>query len=89
MAPDGSQMVGIQPSDVADLPPSAKLVAKTLEYEGSLTQSQLAESTRLSARTVRSAVVELEKRGIVSSTISFRDARKRIHSLDRNASETE
>lgn len=69
-------------TDVQDLPPSAKLVAKTLEYEGDLTQSQLAESTLLPARTVRYALAELEENGIVSSRISFRDARQRIYSLD-------
>lgn len=65
-----------------DLPPSAKLVVKTLEYEGDLTQSQLAESTLLPARTVRYALAELEEDGLVTSRISFRDARQRIYSLD-------
>jgi len=64
-----------------DLPPSAKLVAKTLEYEGKLTQSQIAESTLLPPRTVRFALTELEDEGIVDSRISFMDARKRIYSL--------
>jgi DNA-binding transcriptional regulator LsrR (DeoR family) len=64
-----------------DLPPSAKLVAKTLEYEGKLTQSQIAESTLLPPRTVRFALTELGDQNIVDSRISFIDARKRIYSL--------
>lgn len=73
-------------SVLADLAPSAKLVAKTLEYEGVLTQAQLATSTRLPARTVRYALTELEDADLVRSQISFADARQRIYAL-RAASE--
>lgn len=65
-----------------DLPPSAKLVAKTLEYEGESTQSELAGSTLLPPRTVRYALTQLEENGIVTSRISFMDARQRIYSLE-------
>ena len=65
-----------------DLPPSAKLVAKTLEYEGESTQSGLAESTLLPPRTVRYALTQLEENGIATSRISFMDARQRIYSLE-------
>jgi len=58
------------------------LVAKTLEYEGESTQSDLAESTRLPARTVRHALTELETNDLVTSRMSFMDARQRIYSLD-------
>ena len=68
--------------DVADLPPSAKLVAKALEYNGRLTQSQLAEETLLPPRTVRYALTRLEEVGVVDSRFSFTDARKRIYTLD-------
>lgn len=64
-----------------DLPPSAKLVAKVLEYNNSLTQSQLAEETLLPPRTVRYALTRLEDAGIVESRFSFSDARKRIYTL--------
>jgi len=67
---------------VRDLPPSAKLVAKTLEYNDALTQSQLAEETLLPPRTVRYALNRLEDVDVVSSRFSFADARKRIYSLD-------
>lgn len=64
-----------------DLPPSAKLVAKTLEYEGKLTQTELVEETRLPPRTVRHAVSDLQKHDIIEGSISFSDARKRYYSL--------
>lgn len=67
--------------DVADLPPSAKLVAKVLEYNDRLTQSQLAEETMLPARTVRYALTRLEDVEAVESRFSFTDARKRVYSL--------
>jgi DNA-binding MarR family transcriptional regulator len=66
---------------VADLPPSAKLVAKVLEHEDTLTQSELAEETLLSPRTVRYAVSRLEEVEAVDSRFSFADARKRLYSL--------
>jgi len=64
-----------------ELPPSAKLVFKTLEHEGELTQSQLAEQTLLAGRTVRSALSELEAAGVVSSRRSVVDARKTLYSV--------
>ncbi|WP_336337723.1 MarR family transcriptional regulator [Haloarcula brevis] len=66
---------------VRDLPPSAKLVAKVLEYNETLTQSQLAEETLLPPRTVRYALTRLEEVGVVDSRFSFADARKRIYTL--------
>lgn len=69
------------PTALQELPPSAKLVAKTLEYEGDLTQSQLAEATFLPQRTVRYALGELEEQDIVESRISFVDARKQVYTL--------
>ena len=67
---------------VRDLPPSAKLVAKVLEYEETLTQSQLTEETLLPPRTVRYALSRLEEAGAVDSRFSFSDARKRLYTLD-------
>lgn len=66
---------------VRDLPPSAKLVAKVLEYEGGQTQQQLAEETLLPARTVRYGLTRLEEADVVESRFSFTDARKRIYTL--------
>ncbi|MWG36445.1 winged helix-turn-helix domain-containing protein [Halomarina oriensis] len=64
-----------------DLPPSAKLVAKVLEYDGSHTQRQLAEATLLPTRTVRYAIGRLEEADVVEARVSFTDARKRVYSL--------
>ena len=66
---------------VRELPPSAKLVAKVLEYNGQLTQSQLATETLLPSRTVRYALTRLEEVGVVDSRFSFTDARKRVYTL--------
>ncbi|MFW5978004.1 MAG: MarR family transcriptional regulator [Halohasta sp.] len=66
---------------VRELPPSAKLVAKVLEYNDTLTQSELAEETLLPPRTVRYALSRLEDADVVESRFSFSDARKRLYSL--------
>ena len=67
---------------VADLPPSAKLVAKVLEYNDTLTQSELADETLLPPRTVRYALSRLDEEDVVHSRFSFADARKRLYTLD-------
>jgi DNA-binding MarR family transcriptional regulator len=64
-----------------DLPPSAKLVAKVLEYNDTLTQQELADETLLPPRTVRYALSRLEEEDAVESRFSFVDARKRIYAL--------
>ena len=64
-----------------DLPPSAKLVAKVLEYNDTLSQSELAEETLLPDRTVRYALTRLEEHDVVESRFSFSDARKRLYTL--------
>jgi DNA-binding MarR family transcriptional regulator len=67
---------------VREMPPSAKLVAKVLDYDDTLTQSQLAEETLLPPRTVRYALSRLEDAGVVDSRFSFSDARKRLYTLN-------
>ncbi|MFD1643680.1 MarR family transcriptional regulator [Halohasta litorea] len=66
---------------VSDLPPSAKLIAKVLEYNGTLTQSELVERSRLSPRTTRQGTQKLEDAGVVESEISLADARQKLYSL--------
>ncbi|THE62929.1 MarR family transcriptional regulator [Salinadaptatus halalkaliphilus] len=68
--------------DVRDLPPSAKLVAKVLEYNDTMTQQQLADETMLPSRTVRYALNRLDEENVIDSRFSFSDARKRLYSLD-------
>ena len=67
---------------VREMPPSAKLVAKVLDYNDTLTQSQLAEETLLPPRTVRYALTRLEDAEVVDSRFSFTDARKRLYTLN-------
>ena len=66
---------------VRELPPSSKLVAKVLDDHETLTQSELADETLLSTRTVRGAVERLEDADVVDSRVSFTDARKQLYRL--------
>jgi len=66
---------------VQDLPPSAKLVLKVLEYNGGLTQKQIVEKSRLSQRTVRDALDRLQDHEIVEKDIYIPDARQNIYRL--------
>lgn len=68
-----------------ELPPSAKLVAKVLESDAPLSQGQLADESLLPDRTVRYALNRLEDSDLVGSRYSFKDARKQVYFLNRNA----
>lgn len=74
-------------STLTELPPSAKLVYKTLEYEGPLTQGQLADQSLLPARTVRYALSTLEDADVVTEKLHIQDARKRLYSLSSGQSD--
>ena len=50
--------------ELLSMPPSSKLLLKTLEYEGALTQKDLANKTLLPARTVRLALSHLLKKRV-------------------------
>ena len=65
-----------------DLPPSAKLVYKVLEYEGPLNHQEIADETRLPKRTVREAVERLEAVDAVESRTDLTDARRRVYRLN-------
>ncbi|MFW6018245.1 MAG: ArsR family transcriptional regulator [Halapricum sp.] len=67
--------------DITDLPPSAKLVFKVLEYQGPLTQKGIVEESMLSARTVRYALERLEEIDIVKEDVYFADARQNLYEL--------
>lgn len=67
--------------DLLGMPPSAKLVLKTLEYEGPLSQKELASRSMLPERTVRLALSYLLNKGYVKKKVSLRDARQRIYEL--------
>jgi predicted transcriptional regulator len=67
--------------ELEDLPPSAKLVFKVLEYTGPLTQKGIVEESMLSARTVRYALERLESINIVDEDVYFADARQNLYQL--------
>jgi predicted transcriptional regulator len=75
-------MAGSDEESLDDLPPSAKLVFKVLEYNGSLTQKGIVEESMLSARTVRYALERLEDIGVVDEDVYFADARQNLYQLD-------
>lgn len=66
---------------LAELPPSAKLVFKVLEYNGGLTQKDIVEKSRLSQRTVRDALDRLQDIEAVEKTIYVPDARQNLYRL--------
>ncbi len=68
-------------ASVDDLSPSAKLVYKVLEYEGPMTQEEIATESRLCPRTVRYALGKLEHHGTVTSRVNLEDARQSIYRL--------
>jgi len=71
-----------KPSEtLSNTPPSAKLVFKVLEYNGSLSQQRIAEETMLPRRTVRFGLSRLDEAGLIDGRVSFRDARKSVYSL--------
>ena len=67
--------------DLLSMPPSAKLVLKTLEFEGALSQKDLSARTMLPERTVRLSLSHLLTRGFVNRKTSLRDARQKIYEL--------
>ncbi len=69
--------------DLLNMPPSSKLLLKTLEYEGSMTQRSLAAKTMLPDRTVRLALHHLLDKGYVKKKVSIRDARQKIYEISK------
>ena len=69
--------------ELLSMPPSSKLLLKTLEYEGALTQKDLANKTLLPARTVRLALSNLLQKGYVKKKVSIRDARQKIYEISK------
>jgi len=74
---------------IADLPPSAKLVYKVLEYDGPLTQKGIVEESMLSARTVRYALERLDEVGVVDEDVYFADARQNLYEISDEVAEAE
>jgi len=80
-------MEGTQTEGLDDLPPSAKLVFKVLEYNGPLTQKGIVQESMLSARTVRYALERLEGIDVVDEDVYFADARQKLYKLTEPAQE--
>ena len=76
-------------SQFENYPPSAKLVYIALVADGPMTQSQLAQETRLSSRTVRSALDRLERDEFVMSELYIPDARKKLFDVTLNDGSSE
>ncbi|MFB6352944.1 MAG: MarR family transcriptional regulator [Halobacteriales archaeon] len=74
---------------IEDVPPSAKLVFKVLEYNGGLTQKQIVEKSMLSQRTVRDALARLEAIGVVTEEVYIPDARQNLYELSVGDEATE
>lgn len=67
--------------DLLNMPPSLKLLLKTLEYEGAMTNKELILKTLLPSRTVRLALQQLLSKGYIKRKISLRDSRQRIYEI--------
>jgi NAD+ kinase len=65
------------------MPPSSKLLLKILEYEGSMSQKELAIKTLLPDRTVRLALKHLLEKGYIKRKVSIRDARQKIYEISK------
>jgi predicted transcriptional regulator len=72
--------------ELGDLPPSAKLVYKVLDYNGPLTQKKIVEESMLSARTVRYALERLDEIGVVAEDVYFADARQNLYEIKESES---
>ena len=75
-------MADSEGEQLSDLPPSAKLVYKVLEYNGPMTQKDIVEESMLSARTVRYALERLEDIDIVTEDVYFADARQNLYEIE-------
>ncbi len=65
--------------ELIKMPPSAKLVLKTLQYEGPLTRRDLIEKTMLPERTIRMALSILAQKGLIKRKSMLRDARRKLY----------
>jgi DNA-binding MarR family transcriptional regulator len=71
------------------LSPSAKLVLKVLQYNGALTQQQIARESYLPTRTVRYALNVLHKLRIIEMRFNFKDARQKVYSIVQDLPQSE
>ncbi len=65
--------------DLLSMPPSAKLMMKTLEYEGPLSRRNILKRTMLPDRTASLALSILLDRGLVKRKSSLKDSREKMY----------
>lgn len=66
---------------VRELTPSAKLVYYILQVEGSMTQNELREASRLPPRTSCDAIDRLLDAGVIEEVLHFQDLRMRRYRI--------
>jgi predicted ArsR family transcriptional regulator len=66
---------------LADLPPSAKLVAKVIEYEGAMDAEEVSDTARLHPSTTRDALKRLAEEGVVEVRVAD-DKGRFVYSMD-------
>ncbi|MFP4188405.1 MAG: MarR family transcriptional regulator [Halobacteriales archaeon] len=64
----------------ADLPPSAKLVAKVIEHEGAMDAKEVSETARLHPSTTRDALKRLAEEDVVDVRVA--DGGRFVYSMD-------
>jgi hypothetical protein len=69
------------------LPPSAKLVFKTLEAKGQMTQKDIIRETILPPRTVRYAISRLKKENVLTERFYFIDSRQSLYDIKRHVNQ--
>jgi DNA-binding MarR family transcriptional regulator len=75
------------PNDLDELPPSCKLVYMVMRARDNVTQTELADATRLPSRTVRYALDRLEEHDLVTARPSVRDGRQKRYTTRNPESE--
>lgn len=67
----------VEPEELAM---SRRMVLLVLGYEDELTPTELADRTRLSRKSVRNSLDELEEKGLVTEKTDLADTRQRLYS---------
>lgn len=72
------------PTSLEDAPPPVKLTWVLLPKDGAVLPDHVEREGRLAPRTVRRALADLERRGLVTRSTDPRDARKNVYALRRS-----
>lgn len=66
---------------ISNMPPSVKLIYRTLQQRGELTQKEIIDETMLPERTVRHALEKMFKQKILNKKTNLTDARQAMYAL--------